>query len=32
MKNFLDNVFEMPDKMVAFTIRFLEQGNVKLSE
>lgn len=31
MKEFLDNVFEMPDKMVALVIRFLEQGNGKLS-
>lgn len=32
MKDYLDNVFEMPDKMVALAIRFLEQGNGKLSE
>jgi hypothetical protein len=27
MKEYLDNRFEMPDKMVALLIRFLEQGN-----
>lgn len=32
MKDYLDNVFEMPDKMVALVIRFLEQGNGILSE
>ena len=32
MKEYLDNVFEMPDKLVALLIRFLEQGNGKLSE
>ena len=32
MKEFLDNVFEMPDKIVALVIRFLEQGNGRLSE
>ena len=32
MKNFLDNHFEMPDKMVAMLVRFLQQGNGKLSE
>jgi len=32
MKNYLDNLFEMPDKTVALLVRFLEQGNGKLSE
>ncbi|MBD1422555.1 Fic family protein [Sphingobacterium chuzhouense] len=32
MKDYLDNVFEMPDKMVALAVRFLEQGNGKFSE
>lgn len=32
MKHFLDNYFEMPDKTVALLVRFLEQGNGKLSE
>lgn len=32
MKDYLDNVFEMPDKTVALLIRFLEQGNGRLSE
>ena len=32
MKDYLDNYFEMPDKTVAVLIRFLEQGNGKLSE
>lgn len=32
MKNYLDNYFEMPDKTVALLVRFLEQGNGKLSE
>lgn len=32
MKEFLDNQFEMPDKMVALIIRFLEQGKGTLSE
>lgn len=32
MKDYLDNVFEMPDRMVALIIRFLEQGNGKFSE
>ncbi len=32
MKDYLDNLFEMPDKMVALLVRFLEQGNGKLSE
>lgn len=31
MKNFLDNYFEMPDKTVALLMRFLEQGNGRLS-
>jgi hypothetical protein len=31
MKAWLDNKFEMPDKMVALLIRFLEQNNGKLS-
>lgn len=30
-KNYLDNEFEMPDKMVALLIRFLEQNNGVLS-
>lgn len=32
MKDYLDNLFEMPDKLVALIIRFLERGNGKLSE
>lgn len=32
MKDYLDNYFEMPDKTVALLIRFLEQGEGKLSE
>lgn len=32
MKDYLDNYFEMPDKTVAQLVRFLEQGNGKLSE
>lgn len=32
MKDYLDNLFEMPDKTVALIVRFLEQGNGKLSE
>lgn len=32
MKNYLDNMFEMPDKMVALLIRFLEQNNGSLSK
>lgn len=32
MKDYLDNHFEIPDKTVALLIRFLEQGNGKLSE
>lgn len=32
MKTYLDHVFEMPDRMVALIIRFLEQGNGRLSE
>ncbi len=31
MKNWLDDRFQMPDKTVAFLIRFLEQNNGKLS-
>jgi Fic family protein len=31
MKSWLDDRFEMPDKMVAMLIRFLEQNNGKLS-
>lgn len=32
MKDYLDNLFEMPDQTVALLIRFLEQGNGRLSE
>lgn len=32
MKDYLDNIFEMPDKTVALLVRFLEQGNGTLSE
>jgi len=32
MKDYLDNLFEMPDKTVALLVRFLEQGNGKISE
>lgn len=32
MKYYLDNVFQMPDKMVALLIRFLEQNNGSLSK
>jgi len=32
MKNYLDDVFEMPNKEVALLIRFLEQNNGKLSK
>jgi hypothetical protein len=32
MKNFIDNDFEMPDKLVALLVRFLDQGNGQLSE
>ncbi len=32
MKDYLDNHFEMPDKMVDLLIRFLKQGNGQLSE
>jgi Fic family protein len=32
MKTWLDNVFEMPDSMVALLIRFLAQGNGTLSK
>ncbi len=31
MKTFLDEHFEMPDKTVALLVRFLEQGNGKIS-
>ena len=31
MKNYLDDVFQMPDKLVALLIRFLEQNNGKFS-
>ena len=31
-KRFLDNEFEMPDKMVAMLVRFLEQNNGELSK
>lgn len=32
MKDYLDNHFEMPDKIVALVIRFLEQGKGELSQ
>jgi len=32
LKYWLDNEFEMPDKTVSLLVRFLEQGNGKLSE
>jgi len=32
MKDYLDNLFEMPDKTVALLVRFLTQGKGKLSE
>ena len=32
MKRYLDNTFEMPDKMVALIVRFLEQNNGTLSK
>ena len=32
MKSYLDDVFQMPDKMVALLIRFLEQNNGRLSK
>lgn len=32
MKGWLDNTFEMPDKMIAMLIRFLEQNNGLLSK
>lgn len=32
MKRYLDDVFQMPDSMVALLIRFLEQNNGKLSK
>jgi hypothetical protein len=31
-KNYLDNTFKMPDKLVALLVRFLEQNNGKLSK
>jgi len=31
-KQYLDNEFEMPDKMVALLVRFLEQNNGKISK
>lgn len=32
MKGYLENKFEMPDKLIAMIIRFLEQNNGKLSK
>ncbi|RYF97493.1 MAG: cell filamentation protein Fic, partial [Chitinophagaceae bacterium] len=32
MKEYLDNLYEMPDKTVALLVRFLEQGSGKLSD
>lgn len=32
LKGYLEEYFEMPDKVVALVVRFLEQGNGKLSE
>jgi Fic family protein len=32
MKNWLDNRFQMPDKMIALLVRFLKQNNGKLSK
>lgn len=32
LKSYLDDTFEMPDDLVALLVRFLEQGNGKLSE
>jgi hypothetical protein len=32
MKSWLNNIFEMPDKMIAMLIRFLEQNNGSLSK
>ncbi|MEJ7829425.1 MAG: Fic family protein [Segetibacter sp.] len=32
MKAYVDDFFDMPDKMVSLLVRFLEQGNGKLSE
>ena len=32
MKTYLDDHFEIPDKMVALLVRFLEQGNGILSQ
>ena len=31
MKDYLDNLFQMPDKPVTLLVRFLEQGNGRLS-
>jgi hypothetical protein len=31
-KKYLENIFDMPDKMVALVIRFLEQNNGRFSE
>jgi hypothetical protein len=31
MKDYLDNLFQMPDKTVALLVRFLEQGKGRLS-
>jgi len=31
-KRYLDNEFEMPDKLVALLVQFLEQNNGKLSK
>ncbi|TVR44642.1 MAG: hypothetical protein EA394_00160 [Bacteroidia bacterium] len=32
LKNYLDDIFQMPDSMVALLMRFLEQNNGKLSK
>jgi hypothetical protein len=32
LKRYLDDYYEMPDKMVALLVRFLEQGKGRLSE
>jgi len=32
MKRYLDNIYEMPDRLVALIVRFLEQNNGTLSE
>ena len=32
MKSYLDDVFQMPDSMVALLMRFLEQNNGELSK